>query len=312
MSMTFPNRFAFFDGGIVPIEKAQVSVMTHALHYGTACFAGLRAYWNEDAQQLYVFRIEDHLNRFLESARLLRMVIPYSAQQLVDIVLDLLRHEGYTGDTYIRPLAFKASTVVGVRLHDLDDSVTIFAVPFGRYVENEEGARATISPWRRVDDNAIPPRGKIAGSYANSALIKTDAHLKGFDEAIVLNQNGHVSEGSSENIILIRKGVAYTPPVYENILEGINRQTHIQLLRDEFGIDTVERPIDGTELLLADEVFFCGTGVQIAAVTEVDHYLIGEGKMGPVVTRLRELFFNIVRGKDTRYRAWLTPVYQHD
>ncbi len=307
--MAFPNRYAFFQGAIVPIEEARVSVMTHALNYGTGCFAGLRAYWNEEEKQLFIFRIEDHFRRFHNSAKLLYMPIPYPVEQLIEITLDLLRHEDFRQDTYIRPLAYKSSPVIGVRLHDLESDVTIFALPFGRYVQNEEGARATISSWRRVDDNAIPPRGKIVGSYANSALIKTDAHLKGFDEAIVLNQDGHISEGSAENLFMIRHGVAYTPPVCDNILEGINRQTHIQLLRDELGIETVVRPIDRTEVLLADELFFCGTGVQLVAVTEVDFYAIGTGKMGPVVSQLRELFFQTVRGRVPKYRHWCTPVY---
>ena len=286
--------------------------MTHALHYGTGCFAGLRAYWNKDREQLYVFRIEDHFHRFINSTRLLYMDIPYTAEQLIDVTLDLLRHEGYQQDAYIRPLAFKSSETIGVRLHDLDEDVVIFAIPFGRYVQNEEGARVTISSWRRIDDNVIPARGKITGAYANSALIKTDAVLKGFDEAIVLNQNGHVSEGSAENLFIIRDGVAYTPPVYDNILEGINRRTHIQLLHDELGIETIERPLDRTEVFLADELFFCGTGVQVVAVTEVDFHPIGSGQMGPVVSQLRELFFNIVRGNSPKYRHWCTPVYLRD
>ena len=303
------NRFAFFKGQIVPIEDAKVSVRTHALNYGTGCFGGLRGYWNEDEKQLFVFRIQDHYRRFLNSTRLLYMQLPYSIDDLATITLDLIRREDYHEDVYIRPLAYKASEVIGVKLHDLEDDLTIFAVPFGQYVDNEEGTRVTVSSWRRVDDNVIPPRGKITGSYANSAFIKTDALLKGFDEAIVLNQNGHVSEGSAENLFIVRDGVAYTPPVSENVLEGINRRTHIQLLREELGVETVERPIDRTEVMLADEVFFCGTGVQVVAITEVDFMTIGNGKMGPVVSQLRQVFFDIVRGRRPKYRHWCTPVY---
>ncbi|MBN1317948.1 MAG: branched-chain amino acid transaminase [Anaerolineales bacterium] len=307
--MSQPNRFAFFQGRIVPIEEARVSVMTHALNYGTGCFAGIRGYWSEDEKQLFVFRIDDHFKRFINSTLLLYMNIPYTKEQLIEYTLELLRRENFMQDVYIRPLAYKSSETIGVKLHDVDDDVTIFSIPFGRYVQSEEGARVTISSWRRVDDNTIPPRGKISGSYANSALIKTDALLKGFEEAIVLNQNGHVSEGSAENIFIVRDGVAYTPPVYDNILEGISRRTHIQLLRDELGVETIERPLDRTEVWLADEVFFCGTGVQVAAITEIDFKKIGSGKMGPVVTQLRELFFDVVRGKSPKYRHWCTPVY---
>ncbi len=310
--MSNSNRFAFFRGEIVPFEDAKVSVMTHALHYGTGCFGGLRAYWNQEEGELFVFRIDDHYRRFIDSSRLLHMKLPYTPKDLVAITLDLLRQEGYQEDAYIRPLAFKSGAMIGVRLHDVEDDLTIFAIPFGRYVQNEEGARVTVSAWRRIDDNAIPARGKISGAYANSALIKTDALLKGFDEAIVLNQNGHVSEGSAENLFVIRNGVAYTPPVTDNILEGINRRTHIQLLRDELGMDVVERPIDRTELLLADELFFCGTGVQVVSIVEVDHYQIGSGRMGPVVSQLREIFFDIVRGRNSKYRHWCTPVYGPD
>jgi branched-chain amino acid aminotransferase len=310
--MSLPNRYAFFRGDIVPIEQAKVSVTTHALHYGTACFGGLRAYWNEQEEELFIFRIEDHYRRFVDSTRLLHMNIGHTAEELASVTIDLLRKEGYREDAYVRPLAYKADEMIGVRLHDMQDAVTIFAIPFGRYVQNEEGARVTVSAWRRIDDNAIPARGKISGAYANSALAKTDAMLKGFDEAIVLNQNGHVSEGSAENLFVIRQGVAYTPPVTDNILEGINRRTHIQLLRDEMGIEVVERSIDRTELLLADELFFCGTGVQVASIVEVDHYVIGSGRMGPIVSQLRELFFDIVRGRSPKYRHWCTPVYAQD
>lgn len=307
--MTQPNHFAFFEGRIVPIEEAKVSVMTHALNYGTGCFAGIRGYWNEDEKQLYVFRIQDHYRRFINSTLLLYMKIPYTKEQLIEHTLELLRREQFKQDVYIRPLAYKSSTTIGVKLNDVDDEVTIYSIPFGRYVQSEEGARVTVSSWRRVDDNAIPPRGKISGSYANSALIKTDALLKGFEEAIVLDQNGHVSEGSAENLFIVRDGVAYTPPVYDNILEGISRRTHIQLLRDELGVETIERPLDRTEVWLADEVFFCGTGVQVAAVTEIDFKQIGTGKMGPVVTQLRDLFFQVVRGQVPKYKHWCTPVY---
>ena len=306
-----PN-YAFFKGRIVPYSEAKVGVMTHALNYGTGCFGGIRGYWNEEEEQLLVFRPYDHYARFLHSAKLLRMDLGYTEEELVNITLDLLRTEGLRQDCYLRPLAYKADEVIGVRLNDLTDEVTIFAIPFGRYVENDEGAHVTISSWRRVEDNSIPARGKITGAYVNSAFAKTDALLSGFDEAIVLNQDGHVSEGSAENLFMLRDGVVVTPPGHDNILQGITRRTLIKLLRDEMGMEVVERSIDRTELYLAEELWFSGTGVQIAAITRIDHRPIGEGRMGPVVGELRDLFFDVVRGRVPKYRHWCQPVYVNE
>lgn len=303
-----PN-YAYFKGKIVPYSEAKVGVMTHALNYGTGCFGGVRGYWNDDENQLLVFRPHDHMRRFLRSSRLLLMDLGLTEEQLINIVLDLLRAENLRQDVYIRPLAYKGDEIIGVRLNDLTDELTIFAVPFGRYVDKEEGAHVTISSWLRVDDNAIPARGKISGSYVNSAFIKTDALRAGFDEAIALNADGHVAEGSAENIFVLRDGVLLTPPVTDNVLEGITRRTIMTLVRDELGMEVVERSIDRSELYIADEIFFCGTGVQIAAITKIDHRPIGAGKMGPLASDLRELYFDVVRGKVAKYRHWNTPVY---
>jgi branched-chain amino acid aminotransferase len=303
------THYAFFEGQIVPIEQAQVSVMTHALHYGTACFGGLRGYWNDEKEQLFVFRIRDHYRRFLNSSKLLMMELPFSVDDLAEITLKLLLKEGWREDVYIRPLAYKANAGIGVRLHGLTDEITVFSLPFGRYIQKEEGAHVTFSSWRRVDDNAIPARGKLSGAYVNSALIKSDALLAGFDEALVLNADGHLAEGSAENVFIIKNGVAVTPPVTDNILEGITRRTVMHLLSQELGVQVVERPIDRTEVFLAEEVFFCGTGVQVAAITRVDHRTIGDGKMGSITKRLRDLYFDVVRGNVQSYADWCSPVY---
>ena len=304
------TQFAFFRGQIVPIDQAKISVMTHALNYGTGVFGGLRGYWNEEEEQLYVFRVRDHMRRFIQSASLIRIQLKYTPDELVSIVTDLLRHEGFRENCYIRPLAYKSSELIGVRLHNLDDDLTIFSLPFGRYIQNEEGAHVCFSAWRRVEDNAIPARGKIVGAYANSALIKTDAAMSGYDEAIVLNENGHISEMSAANFFLIRDGAAITPPVYSNVLEGIVRRSLMQLLRDEMGVEVVERDIDRTEVYVADEAFMCGTGVQVAAITKVEHRPIGTGQLGPITNRLRDLFYDVVCGRVPKYRDWVTPVYQ--
>jgi branched-chain amino acid aminotransferase len=302
-------KYAFFVDGIVPIESAKVSVMTHGLNYGTGCFEGIRAYWNDDAQQLYVFRMQEHYERMHRSARILRIELGQSADELGEITLDLLRREGYREDAYIRPLAFKADEIIGVRLHKLTDWLTIFATPFGRYIEQEEGAHVCFSSWRRVDDNVAPARAKITGTYVNSALAKTDAILAGYDEALVLTQTGDVSEGSAENFFIVRDGTLITPPVTSNILEGITRDTIVTLAREELGLQTIERPINRSEVYICDEAFFTGTGVQVAAITRVEHRPIGTGTLGPVVTALREIYFDVVRGKNARYRDWCTPVY---
>jgi branched-chain amino acid aminotransferase len=306
--MTLPN-FAFFKGRIVPYGEAKIGVLTHTFNYGTGVFGGLRGYWNADEEQLFIFRPYDHYRRFIESAKLLLMELPYSEADLVQSTIELLKTENYRTDCYVRPISYFNDEIIGVKLHGLHPDVTIVSIPFGSYVPNEEESHVTISSWKRVDDNMIPARGKIAGAYVNSALVKTDALRSGFDEAIVLNQEGHISEGSAENIFLIRKGIACTPPVTENILEGITRRTVIMLLRDEMGIEVVERSIDRTEVYLAEEAFFCGTGVQIAAITGVDHRRIGTGKIGPITDKLRQLYFDIVRGKNPKYRELCVPVY---
>jgi len=293
-------KFAYFKGRIVPYSEAKVGVLTHALHYGTAVFGGLRGYWNEEEEQLFIFRPRDHYKRFLLSAKILRMEVSYTIEDLVQITKDLLRAEGHRTDVYIRPLLYLSDEVIGVRLHGLHPELTMVSVPFGTYVTNDTNAHVTFSSWRRIDDNMIPPRGKIAGAYVNTALIKSDAELAGFDEALVLTQDGHVSEGSAENIFIVRDGVLITPPVTDNILEGITRRTIIQLAREELGLPVVERPIDRTEIFICDELFLTGTAARP----------IGEGKMGPITAQLRELFQQVVRGKHPKYRHWLEPVYE--
>ncbi|MCX6028663.1 MAG: branched-chain amino acid transaminase [Chloroflexi bacterium] len=301
---------AYFEGKFVPIEQAKISVMTHGFNYGTGVFEGIRAYWNADHEQLYVLRLREHYERLLQSAKILMMQLKLTADEMSSLTVELLRREGYREDVYVRPLAYKANEIIGVRLHNLRDEFAIWTQPMGRYMDKEEGAKVCVSSWRRNDDNSIPPRGKVTGSYVNSALVKTEAQLNGFDEAIVLNADGHVSEGSAENIFMLRGGKLVTPGATANILEGITRQGVIALAKDELGIETAERQIDRSELYLADEVFFCGTGVQIASIISVDHRPIGSGVLGPVTAQLRDLYFKAVRGELPKYRHWCTPVYE--
>lgn len=306
--MVLPN-YAYFEGKIIPYSEAKVGVLTHALNYGTAAFAGVRGYWNDDEEQLFIFRPMDHYRRFLQSADLLLMDIDYTPEDLTKITVDLLHEEGYKQDVYLRPLVYKSDEIIGVKLHDLHAEVSMVAVPFDKYVSNDTNAHVTISSWRRVDDNMVPARGKIAGAYVNTAFIKTDAIRAGFDEALVLNHDGHLSEGSAENIFMVRDGVISTPRTTDNILEGITRRTVMEIAAEEFGYDVVERAIDRTEVYLADEFFMTGTAAQITAVTQVDHRDIGDGLMGPITTQIREMFLDIVRGKVEKYRHWNHPVY---
>ncbi|GJQ38052.1 MAG: branched chain amino acid aminotransferase [Anaerolineaceae bacterium] len=301
-------QFAYFEGKIVPFGEAKVSVATHAFNYGTGVFGGLRGYWNEERKRLFVFRPWDHFHRLLHSARLLCMEVSHTEESLIQIMLDLLRAENWQRDVYLRPMFYKADAGIGVRLHNLKDDLTMWSVPFQKYIQNDTSAHATISSWRRIDDNVIPARGKISGAYVNSALAKTDAARAGFDEALTLDQNGHVSEGSAMNVFMVRDGTVITPPVTENILEGITRRSLLQLTRDELGLPVVERPIDRSETTICDEFFMAGTAAQVVAITKVDHRPIGNGVMGPVVSKLRDMFEEIVRGRNEKYKGWVTEV----
>jgi len=301
-------RNAYFGGKIGPYGDAKVGLATHALNYGTAVFGGLRGYWNEEQEQLFVFRPYDHYRRLLQAAKLMCMEIDQTPESLTQITIDLLRADAWGRDVYIRPLIYKSDEGIGVRLHDLHDELAVFALPFVPYMKNDTSAHVTFSAWRRVDDNAIPARAKISGSYVNSALIKTDANRAGFDEALVLTQDGHVSEGSAMNVFIVRDDVVITPPISDNILEGITRRSVMEVLRKEMGKTILERSIDRTEVFLADELFMTGTAAQIVAVTMVDHRSLGEGIMGPVTTELRQIYESIVRGQDPRYARWSMPV----
>ena len=305
--MDLPKN-AYFKGKIVPYSEEKVGVATHALNYGTAVFGGLRGYWNEDKKKLFVFRPIDHYRRFLNSCRIMCMEFDQTPESLTNLTLELLRQDAYQENIYIRPLAYKADEGIGVRLHDLRAELTIFAIPFGLYIKNDTSAHVTISSWRRIDDNSIPARGKISGAYASSALIKTDAARGGFDEGLVLTQDGHLAEGSAMNIFMFRDGVLVTPPITDNILEGITRRSVMELAKNELGLTVVQRQIDRSEIYICDEFFLTGTAVQITAVTKVDHRLIGKGVMGPVTDSLRKLFDKILCGNNPKYAHWNVAV----
>ncbi len=300
--------YAFFKNEIVPLADAKVSIVTHALHYGTACFEGIRGNWNAGEEVTYLFRMKEHYTRLLQSCRIISINIPYTADELSDITVDLVSRNGSREDIYVRPLAYKGTQQIGVRLHDLDDEVLIFATPFGNYLDVDAGIKAGVSSWRRIDDNVIPARGKITGGYINSALARSEAFHNGYDEAIMLTHDGHVSEGSGENIFLVRNGVLHTPGVSENILEGITRDSIMTLAREELGIPTVERAIDRSELYIADEVFMTGTAAHVTPVVAVDRRPVGDGKIGELTSKLAKLYFDCVRGMNKKYIGWCTPV----
>jgi branched-chain amino acid aminotransferase len=293
----------------MPLADAKVGILTHGLSYGTGCFEGIRGYYNQEDDEVYIFRLGEHFARLHESARILMIDLPRTIDDLNEITKECIRRSNLRTDVYIRPSAFKSSEVIGVRLHNLDDDFYIVVQPFGNYIEIDRPLKTGVSSWRRIDDNMIPPRAKITGAYINSAFAKSEALMNGFDEAIMLTGEGHVSEGSAENLFMLRKGTLYTPPVTDNLLEGITRDTIITLVRDELGVPVVERPIDRTELYVADELLLCGTGAQIAPVGSVDHRPIGNGGVGELGRRLQQLYFAVVRGTLPKYAHWCTPVY---
>ena len=308
-----PQEMAFFRGNIVPISEAKVSVMTHALHYGTAVFEGVRGNWNEAQNKLFVFRMAEHYDRLLQGCRMMLMDIPYNTEDLCNITIELLQSCGYKQDLYIRPLAYKSQELVAnLRLQDLDSDFTLMAVPFGAYIDAEGAIDCTTSSWRRIDDTIIPPRVKISGHYVNSILAKTEATLAGFDEAIMLTQDGDVSEGSGENLFLVVNGSIFTPPVADNNLTGITRDSAITLAKDLLGIEVVERRIRRSELYLCDEVFLTGTAAHITPVGSLDRRPIGEGGVGPITTKLRDAYVEGIKGDNPDYIRWCTAVPLED
>jgi branched-chain amino acid aminotransferase len=302
------SKHAFFEGKIVPLSDAKINIATHGFLYGTAVFGGMRGYWNEEKKHLFVFRPWDHYHRLLHSARLMNVQTSFDEESLIQLTLDVLRMDNYQRDVYMRPTFYKADMGIGVKLHDLKDEFCLFTMAYEPYVKNDTNAHVTISSWRRIDDNMIPPRGKVAGAYVNSAFIKTDANRAGFDEALVLDGNGHVSEGSAMNIFMVRDSVLITPPVTDNILEGITRKSVMELARNELGLQVVERSIDRSEVFICEEFFMTGTAAQITAITKIDNRPIGTGVMGPITKKMRVLYEDILRAKNPKYQHWNVEV----
>ncbi len=309
MPVTEQKTYAFFQGNIVPIEDAKISIMNHSFMYGTAVFEGIRGYWNEKEEEMYLFRLREHFERMADSMKIMYLQVPQSVDELCKIVVELVKKNAPRTDTYIRPTAYKTVHRVGPSLDNNPSDMCIFTVPFGDYFHGAGGLKVQISSWRRVEDNAIPARAKIVGAYANTALAKTDAVMAGFDDCIVLSENGHVSEGSAMNVFMVKNGRLITTPSYENILEGVTRRTIMEFAEAELGLKAESRQIDRSELYIADELFFCGTGAQIAPIIEIDRRPVGTGVAGPISTMIKDKYTKICRGEVEQYAHWLTPVY---
>ena len=304
-----PDTIVYFKNQYVALRDAQISILTHALHYGTGVFEGIRGYWDAQQQELFLMRPLDHYARWKRNCGILRIDVPLTAEMLCDITLHLIPRNQFRENIYIRPLAYKSAERIGI-YPDEQDALAIIAMPFGDYLPSESGLHAGISSWRRVEDNAIPGRAKICGAYVNSVLASDDARRNGFDEAIFLTEDGHVAEGSSCNIFMVRNGRLITPSTSQNILEGITRDSVIELARRELHMDVIERPIDRSELYVCDELFLTGTAVEIGPIVRVDHRPVGTGVIGEVASRLRRVYCDATRGRLPQYRKWLVPAYR--
>jgi branched-chain amino acid aminotransferase len=302
------KSYVFYQGQILEEDKVSISVRCKAFNYGLACFEGIRAYWDEDSQQLYAFRLREHYERFLQSCKTLYIKLPYSADDLCKWTIELLKANNCKGTTYIRPIAYKGSDAISPTLNDEDNRVLIYCQPLGSYT-GKNALKVAVTSWTRLEDNMLPPRTKASAAYLNSALASLEVTKNGFDEAVFLTKNGHVCEGPGENIFMVRKGKLVTPPPSDNILEGITRETVMLLAKEELSMEVVERSISRTELYAAEEVFFSGTAMEVTSVVEVDRRPVGDMKPGPVCEKIKKLFFDLTVAKNKKYKHFCTPVY---
>lgn len=299
-------EFIWFDGKFVKWEEATIPVMSHVLHYGTSVFEGIRAYFAKN--NLYIFRLKDHMERLHRSARVYSFALNYSAKELCDATIDLLRRISIKESCYIRPLTFVG--MHGIDLNITRDSPThtvIITFPFAKYFK-EEGIKACVSSWRRIHDTSTPPMAKAAGNYLNSILATQESRNNGYNESILLDTEGNVSEAAGENIFIVRNKKIYTPFTAFSVLEGITRDSAMTIARN-MGYELAERPIVRTELYMADEVFLTGTAAEIIAVTNIDSLQVGDGREGPVTRSIREMYTKIVSAEIKEYLGWLTPVW---
>jgi branched-chain amino acid aminotransferase len=302
-----PADLIWMNGEFVPWDEAKVHVLTHGLHYGTGVFEGIRCYDSEAGPA--VFRHQDHLDRLVRSAELYYMPVPYDREQLRQATLGLIGRNGLR-ECYIRPLVFRGYGTMGLFPLDAEIDVAIAVWEWGAYLGEEgkrDGIRAKVSSWRRISPDSLIPHAKASGQYLNSVLAKIESHKAGYDEAILLDDHGHVCEGSGENIYVVQDGVIATPPQTASILDGITRKAVLQIARD-LGVEVVERDLARSELYLADEVFFSGTAAELVPVREVDDHAVGTGRPGEVTRAVQQAYEDALRGRTERYREWLDPV----
>ncbi|MDP2729372.1 MAG: branched-chain amino acid transaminase [Dehalococcoidales bacterium] len=298
------KSYAFFQNEFVPLSEARIGVMTNFFHYGTGVFEGIRGNWNSEKGELYLFCLKEHYERLHQGCQILRIDLPYSVDDLCRITVELVEKCGFQEDIYIRPLAYKSSEALGVRLHDLECDFLVFAFPWGPYLPDK--VKCCVSSWRFPNE---VPRAKLTGLYVTNALAKTEATENGCDEAIMLNPSGYVAEGSGENIFLIIDGELVTPASYDGILMGITRNTVIKLAKAELGIKTTERHVNRAELYSASECFLTGTAAHITPVAEIDDLKIGNGEIGEITEKLQKIYFDVIRGNNPKYIDWCTPAY---
>lgn len=307
MAFSEQLEYAFFEGKIVPFTDAKVSIGTHVVQYGTGAFAGIRGYVSSDGKAINIVRLEDHCARLLRSATLLRMDLGLNPQTMAEKIIALTKKNAPKTDVYYRPFVYKASVELTPRLQNLKDEFACYMLPMGDYLDTTRGMNMIVSSWTRTEDNMIPSRGKITGSYINASFAKDQAMSYGADDAIMLNSRGKVSEGSAANLFMVRDGVLVTAPINSDVLEGITRRSIITLA-EEHGWQVEQREIDRSELYLADEVFFCGTGVQVAWVATIDGRTIGNGTRGAIAKQLYDDLFSIFRGESSDHAEWVTRV----
>ena len=298
----------YFDGKFVDDSEAKISVRARAVNYGLGCFGGVRGYLADDGQQVFLFRVPEHMARLQHSAKVLFMRLPAPHAELCGLVGELLRRNSCHFDVYVRPLLLNNSVKLAPVMREEDSLLTIYCLPLQRYID-KDAIDVCVSSWRRATDNAIPARTKPTGLYLNSALARREAHDNGFDEAIFLTEYGKVSEGSAEHVFIIRDGTLISPPSTEDNLDGITRRSLITLASEDLGLPVLERTIGRTELYVSDEMFLCGTGAEITPVGSVDRRKIGEGGVGPITARLQKHFADVVRGRVPQRKGWLTPVW---
>ena len=298
-------KYIWVDGRLVPWAQATTHLMTHSLHYGTAVFEGIRGY--ASGGELYVFRLLDHMRRLEASARIYGFPLRYTPEELASATAELLRANELHEDVYIRPLSYLGYSTIGLVFSEVEPHVAIIAFPYGKYFA-KEGVNLMVSTWRRICQEATPPAAKVSGHYVNSVLAKMEAIRHGFDDAIMLDSEGYVSEATGENVFIVRDGTLITPPPSAGILEGITRDTIMRLAREE-GIPVEVRNVARHELYVADEVFLAGTAAEITPVLSVDGRRVGSGSPGPITMRVKALYESVARGRDPRHPEWRTPVY---